>query len=451
MSPVKTAYELASERTVVSKGRVVDSPVVSVSEMRRIQAKSSKTQCMEASVTIHASQEDPVPDEEQPVETPPRMLDGTGLDLIYSGPFMTHSGFSKMNREIVRRLNLRGVNVRANDMSGDHCDIETDVKDFFEGLSTQEVKEGCPQVYSMTTPPIMGYHGKRIAFTMIETSNGVHNDYLERLAMCPEVWVPSKYLEDILIRSGLSVPVKVVPLGVDTKVFNDGIAPMPTGEAKRFKFVSVFWWSIRKGYDLLLKSYLEEFSGDDDVSLIISTKSMSGSQETSMGDTIKSFIGQYGKSNPPHVILHNAHMSEFKLASLYRACDAFVLMSRGEGFGLPWLEAGACGIPVVATRCTAQSSYLDDSVAYMIDPDGYEISKAGVGSLAKWCRYYEDQQFPTFKNKSLTTLKKTMRSLYEGDSKAKKKTEAMLRMIKSSFTWDHTVDTVISLLREEGQ
>ena len=457
MTIVKSAYELASERTVLPKGRVAETPVVSVSEMRKSQEKVKNKQQKEAEESLHIQQVEPeenpqtdTPPEE--VETPPQMLDGSGLDVIYSGPVLTHSGFSKMNREIARRLYLRGVNIRVNDLSGDHCDVESDVKNFFEELSTPAVKEGCPQIYAVTTPPIMGYHGRRIAFSMMETSNSVHRDYSERLGMCQEVWVPSEYLRDILFRSGISVPVDVVPLGVDTRVFNDRISPMPMGgDVRKFKFVSVFWWSIRKGYDLLLKAYLDEFSDDDDVSLIISTKSFSGRQDAEISDTINAFIKQSGKSNPPHIALHNSHMSELKLASLYRACDAFILMSRGEGFGLPWLEAGACGIPVIATNCTAQSSYLDNSVAYMIEPDGYEISKANIGSLAKWCRYYEDQPFPVFKGRAMSSLKKTMRSLYDGDDTAKGKSKALLHKINSSLTWDHTVDTVISLLRQENK
>jgi glycosyltransferase involved in cell wall biosynthesis len=43
---------------------------------------------------------------------------------------------------------------------------------------------------------------------------------------------------------------------------------------------------------------------------------------------------------------------------LYRACDCWILSSTTEGFGLPGLEACACGVPVVATRCGGPQDYI---------------------------------------------------------------------------------------------
>lgn len=47
-----------------------------------------------------------------------------------------------------------------------------------------------------------------------------------------------------------------------------------------------------------------------------------------------------------------------KLAEMVSASDAVILPSRGEGFGLPILEAQAAGIPVITTRCAAQEELL---------------------------------------------------------------------------------------------
>lgn len=43
------------------------------------------------------------------------------------------------------------------------------------------------------------------------------------------------------------------------------------------------------------------------------------------------------------------------LAQMYSASDVFLSTSRGEGFGVPVIEAQACGLPVIVTDWTAQS------------------------------------------------------------------------------------------------
>jgi glycosyltransferase involved in cell wall biosynthesis len=69
-----------------------------------------------------------------------------------------------------------------------------------------------------------------------------------------------------------------------------------------------------------------------------------------------------------------------EMAQLYNAMDVLVLPSAGEGFGLPVLEANACGVPAISTDYTATSEVtygaLLKPVARVICPDDHSYQVA---------------------------------------------------------------------------
>lgn len=75
------------------------------------------------------------------------------------------------------------------------------------------------------------------------------------------------------------------------------------------------------------------------------------------------------------------YLSDEDLRALYSSCKVFVYPSLYEGFGLPPLEAMACGAPVVASRIAAHEETLKDN-ALLIEPvDESALAKAIVELL----------------------------------------------------------------------
>jgi alpha-1,3-rhamnosyl/mannosyltransferase len=67
-------------------------------------------------------------------------------------------------------------------------------------------------------------------------------------------------------------------------------------------------------------------------------------------------------------ISFTGYISDEDLRALYSTCLAFVSPSIYEGFGLPPLEAAACGAPVVASRISAHLETLGEHAALLFDP-----------------------------------------------------------------------------------
>lgn len=75
-------------------------------------------------------------------------------------------------------------------------------------------------------------------------------------------------------------------------------------------------------------------------------------------------------------VLATGYITDDALVSLYNAADVFVYPSLYEGFGLPVLEAMACGVPVVASQTTSIPEVAGDA-ALLVDPlDTRELAKA---------------------------------------------------------------------------
>jgi len=60
---------------------------------------------------------------------------------------------------------------------------------------------------------------------------------------------------------------------------------------------------------------------------------------------------------------------ESELVAFYNSCDIFICSSFIEGFGLPGLEAMACGVPVITTSCGGVSQYANSSNCFIVAPD----------------------------------------------------------------------------------
>lgn len=166
------------------------------------------------------------------------------------------------------------------------------------------------------------------------------------------VVVHSRHVERTVVAAGCEQDRIVrIPHGVDGAVFHEGVEPDAElvawkGELPMVLFVGGM--VFRKGFDVLLRMALEASRRGAKFALCL--KAVGHDQHYAgyhMEELARRLAATPGA--PPVRILDGEYSRE-RLAAIYRAADLLVHPYRGEGFGLPVLEARACGVPVLVTR-----------------------------------------------------------------------------------------------------
>ncbi len=82
----------------------------------------------------------------------------------------------------------------------------------------------------------------------------------------------------------------------------------------------------------------------------------------------------------PEAVESRGHVSLDELAELYRTASALVYPSLYEGFGIPCLEAMACGCPVACSRVASLPEICGDAAVYF-DPESVEDIARGIDEV----------------------------------------------------------------------
>ena len=211
---------------------------------------------------------------------------------------------------------------------------------------------------------------------------------LEALRAARAIWYMSPFVKPHLEQLGK--PLFYVPHGIDTTVFCPGDRTAARADlSKRVgrqlgdSFLAVAVAAnhsnlSRKGFFELLSGFKRFSDAHADALLYVHTEVTGGRR----GENLPAIIDLIGL-DPRKVLFppqyqYNAGLFRPKhVAVAYQAADVFVSASHGEGFGIPIIEAKACGCPVLVADNSAQSDLTEPaervaSVPYLA---GYGIWK----------------------------------------------------------------------------
>ncbi|HNX95054.1 MAG TPA: glycosyltransferase [Holophaga sp.] len=256
-----------------------------------------------------------------------------------------------------------------------------------------------------------------------------------------EIWVPTHWVKDCYVKSGIPAEkVAVVPNGVDTTLFTPLGDRFPLRTSKGFKFLFLGGTIYRKGIDVLLDVYANTFRASDDVCLVI--KGQAGM--TYQGTELDAKLAEIAQdSDAPEIEYRVEAMDESTLVSLYRACDAFVLPYRGEGFGLPIAEAMASGLPVIVTGRGAAMDFVTEEWAYLVKSEPRSIPTVDQFQ-APPCGFWLEEPDPD-------SLAAHLRRAFEHPDEAREKGRKGRAYAMAELGWDKPVEKILERLQVLSQ
>ena len=277
--------------------------------------------------------------------------------------------------------------------------------------------------------------GPRIIYTVWESTR-LPDDWLESLTSADQVWTPSHWGAAVMARNGIDpAHIHVVPEGIDPALFHPNVTATPViSERAGFKFLHIGRFEDRKGTKTLIRAFDKEFGPRDDALLILACHN-----HHEPGFNIGAELRALELRRPERLVFIPPVARHDVLAGLYTACDAFVAPSRAEGWGLPIIEAMACGLPVITTDHSAPRDYLGAEsyrVSCRMMPIATPFFKPSNGDFGMWAE------------PDVADLRRRMREIYENPATARTRGEAAGARIRSRFTWDAAAGQAVSAIAE---
>lgn len=271
----------------------------------------------------------------------------------------------------------------------------------------------------------------KIGFTMFETSkiprsvvgnewSGITGQPEDACNKLDALFVPSEHNKMLFEREGVTVPIHVVPLGVDTEHYKF----MDRPKRNTFTFFMSGVLTIRKNPGAVLSAFLDLFKDNPDVRMVFKTHS-----------------GTMGHLQMPYknVSIIDEYTTTEKMLQYFYDADCFVFPSRGEGFGLVPLEAMSTGLPVIVAKNTGMADYCDEKYNYFVQK--HTMQKA-VRFPTKWGDVGE------WYDPDYNELKSLMKYVYEHQDEARAKGRLGAQWIRDYWTFDNTARKIIELVNK---
>lgn len=336
-------------------------------------------------------------------------MNNSNTSIYWISPFTLNDGHSIASRRYLHALNEHGYNLYIHSIYGvDERVLHDDpcVSTLWPFIGRKSYKNSYDLCVFHWDYDSIGRHiallpnvKKRVGLTVWETTK-ISPRAAFILDRFDELWVPSEFVKKVLQDSNVRVPIYVIPHIVPQHSEFDRAFYHRYYDPGKFTFYFIGTWIKRKNVDGLVRAFVEEFHGVNDVRLLLKVNPVSGMfiDVVSLIERIKNSI-----NNPPDILCINERLSWIQMASIHEVGNCFVSAGRGEGFALNTADAKVVGNTIIATGFGADTELTngnDKLVPYRlleVVPDQMTLDYPGH----QWA------------DPDISELKKAMREVYE--------------------------------------
>ena len=205
-----------------------------------------------------------------------------------------------------------------------------------------------------------------------------------------------------------------------------------------FNYLAISQWGPRKNFDNLINWFVEE-NFDQEVGLVLKTSVKNNCiiDRKYTEQRLKNILSKHGDVKCKVYLLHG-DMTEEEMAGLYNHPKVKCLISatHGEGFGLPFFEAAANGLPIIAPNWSGHTDFLNitdkrngKQTALFSTVD---FTLQNVQQEAVWDGVIQAESQWAFADES--SFKRRLREVRKEYDSAKKVANKLKRHVRKSFT-----------------
>ncbi len=331
------------------------------------------------------------------------------MKVLYIGCYRDGSGWARAALDYINAIRTTDVDlcIRPLKLNGFPGELSEELREL-------EVKPsaGIDVVIQHVLPHFMEYQPgvKNIGLFVTETDSAPMTNWVRKLNMMDELWVPNTEGVEWCKNNGVKKPVKVIPHAADIKKYTLPRKKLDLPLDGKFTFYFIGEHTRRKNIAALLKAFHLEFTYNEPVNLLLKVNKFGSDpydELAQMCEVNKMGLRLYKDTHKYHQeIIIADYMSDDDILDLHHTCDCFIMPSFGEAWNIPAFDAMAFGKTPICTKTGGMKDFIKDG-GFLIDGQiepvcGVEpvVPHLSIG-YENWC------------NISVNNLRNVMRFVYQ--------------------------------------